>query len=51
VELVFREDGFRVFDFVHAWESWRMVEKGWVCLSLDVVVYLDGCAASVLPCV
>ena len=28
-----------------------MVRKGWVCLSLDVVVYLDGGAALLLPCV
>ena len=28
-----------------------MVENGWVCLALDVVVDLDGGAASVLPCV
>ena len=51
MELVFRENGVRVFDLVHVRESWCMVEKGWVCLALDVVVYLDGGAASVFPCV
>ena len=33
------------------WEAWCMVKKGWVCLRLDVVVYLDGGATSVLPCI
>ena len=28
-----------------------MVKKGWVCLRLDMVVYLDGGATSVLPCI
>ena len=28
-----------------------MVEEGWVRLFLDVVVYLDGGATSVLPCI
>ena len=27
-----------------------MVKEGWVCLFLDVVVYLDGGATSVLSC-
>ena len=26
-----------------------MVKEGWVCLRLDVVVYLDGGATSVFP--
>ena len=28
-----------------------MVKKGWLWLRLDMVVYLDGSAASVFPCV
>ena len=28
-----------------------MVKKGWVCLRLNMVVYLDGGATSVLPCI
>ena len=28
-----------------------MVEKGWMLVLLDVVVYLDGGAASVFPCI
>ena len=28
-----------------------MVKKGWLWLCLDMVVYLDGGAASVFPCV
>ena len=28
-----------------------MVKEGWVCLCLNVVVYLDGGATSVLPCI
>ena len=28
-----------------------MVKKRWVCLRLDMVVYLDGGATSVLPCI
>ena len=51
VELVFREDGVRVIDFVHVWKAWCMVKKGWVWLRLDMVVYLNGGAASVLPCI
>ena len=51
VELVFREDGVRVLDLVHVWEAWRMVKNGWVCLRLDMVVYLDGGTASVFPCI
>ena len=51
VELVVREDGVRVLDLVHVWEAWCMVKKGWVCLRLDMVVYLDGGATSVLPCI
>ena len=51
VELDFREDGVRVLDLVYVWEAWCMVKKGWVCLRLDVVVYLDGGATSVLPCI
>ena len=51
VELVFREYGVRVFDLVHVREAWCMVKEGWVGLCMDVVVYLDGGAASVLPCI
>ena len=51
MELVFREDGVRVFDLVHVREAWCMVKEGWVCLRLDRVVYLDGGAASVLLCI
>ena len=51
MELVFREDGVRVLDLVHVWEAWCMVKEGWVCLCLDVVVYLDGGTTSVLPCI
>ena len=51
VELVFCEDRVRVFDLVHVWESWCMVEKSWMLVLLDVVVYLNGSAASVLPCI
>ena len=51
MELVFREDGVRVLDLVHVWDAWCMVKEGWVCLCLDVVVYLDGGATSVLSCV
>ena len=28
-----------------------MVKEGWVCLRLDVMVYLDGGATSVFPCI
>ena len=28
-----------------------MVKKGWVWLRLDMVVYLNGVATSVLPCI
>ena len=28
-----------------------MVKEGWVCLCLDMVVYSDGGATSVLPCI
>ena len=38
MDLVVCEDGVRVFDLVHVRESWCMVEKGWVCLSLDMIV-------------
>ena len=51
MDLVFCEDRVRVFDLVHVWESWCVVEKGWMLVLLDVVVYLDGGAASVLPCI
>ena len=51
VELVFREDGVRVLDFVNVRKAWCMVKEGWVCLFLYVVVYLDGGATSVLPCI
>ena len=44
VELVFREDGVRVFDLVHVWEAWGVVKEGWLWLFLDV-------AAAVFPCV
>ena len=51
VELVVREDRVRVLDFVHVRKAWCMVEEGWACLFLYVVVYLDGGATSVLPCI
>ena len=51
MELVFREDGVRVFDLVYVREAWCVVKEGWVCLCLDVVVYLDGGATSVLQCI
>ena len=51
VELVVREDGVRVLDLVHVWEAWCMVKEGWLWLRLDMVVYLDGGAAAVFPCV
>ena len=51
VELVVREDGVRVLNLVHVWEAWCMVKKGWLWLRMDMVVYLDGGAASVFPCV
>ena len=51
MELVFREDGVRVLDLVHVWESWCVIEKSWLLVVLDVVVYLDGSATSVLPCI
>ena len=51
MELVFREDGVRVLDLVHVRKAWCMIKEGWVCLFLDVVVYLDGGATSVHPCV
>ena len=41
----------RVLDLVHVRNAWCVVKEGWVCLFLDVVVYLDGGAASVLQCV
>ena len=47
MELVFCEDGVRVFD----WKSWCVVIEGWVRLFLYVMVYLDGGAASMFPCV
>ena len=51
MDLVFCEDRVSVFDFVHVRESWCVVEESWVLVFLDVVVYLDGSAASVLPCI
>ena len=51
VESVFGEDRDRVFFLVHVRESWCVVEESWVLVFLDVVVYLDGSAASVLPCI
>ena len=51
MDLVFCEDRVRVFDLVHVRESWCMVEKGGMLVLLDVVVYLDGGASSVLPCI
>ena len=51
VELFFCEDRVRVFDIVHVQESWCLVEKSRMLVLLDVVVYLDGSAASVLPCI
>ena len=49
MELVFREDGVRVFNLVHVWKSWCVIIEDWVRLFLFVVVFLDGSAASVLP--
>ena len=49
--MVFGEDWVGVFDFVHVWESWCMIEESWLLVVLNVVVYLDGGAAPVLPCV
>ena len=51
MDLVFCEDGVSVFDFVHVRESWCVVEESWVLVFLDVVMYLDGSAAPVLPCI
>ena len=51
MNLVFCEDRVRVFDIVHVQESWCLVEKSRMLVLLDVVVYLDGGAASVLPCI
>ena len=51
MDLVFCEDRVRVFDLVHVRELWCVVKKGWMLVFLDVVVYLDGSAASVLPCI
>ena len=51
VELVFREDGVRVFDLVHVWEARGVVKEGWLCVFLDVVVDFDGGAAAVFPCI
>ena len=51
LDLVFGEDWVGVFDFVHVWESWCMIEESWLLVVLDVVVYLDGSTASVFPCV
>ena len=51
MELVVCEDGVRVLDLVHVREARCMVKEGWVCLFLDVVVYLDGGATSVFPCI
>ena len=48
MELVFRKDGVQVLDLVHVRKAWCMVKEGWVCLCLDVVVYLKGGATSVL---
>ena len=49
--MVFGEDWVGVFDFVHVLESWCMIKESWLLVVLDVVVYLDGGAAPVLPCV
>ena len=46
-----REDGVRVFDFVHVGKAWGMVKEGRVCVALDLLVYLDGSTASVFPCI
>ena len=51
MDLVFCEDWVSAFDFVHVRESWCVVEESWVLVFLDVVVYLVGSAASVLPCI
>ena len=51
MELVFGEDWVGVFDFVHVRESWCMIEESWVLVFLEVMVYLDGGAAPVLPCI
>ena len=51
MDLFFCEDRVRVFDFVHARESWCVVEESWMLVLLDVVVYLYGSVASVLPCI
>ena len=51
MELVFREDGVRVFHLVHVREALCVVKDGWVCLHLNMLVYLDGGATSVLPCI
>ena len=51
MDLVFCEDWVSVFDFVDVRESWCVVEKGWMLVLLDVVVYLDGGTVSVLPCI
>ena len=50
VELVFCEDGVRVFDFVHMLEAWGVVKEGWLCLFLYVVVNLDDGAAARRRC-
>ena len=51
MDLVFCEDRVRVFDLVHVRELWCVVEKGWMLVLLGVAVYLDGSAASALPCI
>ena len=51
MDLVFCEDWVSVFDCVLVRESWCVVKESWVLVFLDVVVYLDGSAASVLPCI
>ena len=51
MELGFRKNGVRVLDLVHVWKAWCVVKENWVCLFLNVVVYLDGGATSVLPCI
>ena len=51
MDLDFCEDRVKVFDLVHVRKSWCVVKEGWMLVLLDVVVYLDGSAVSVLPCI